>query len=123
MRDSEAEIIKMEERLRKAQLTNNVEELDRLIADDLICTFIDGLLYTKQQDLDTHKSGTLKFEYITPLEQKIKILGETAVVNILMDMKGKSAESPIEGKVRYTRVWARDNDSWKIAVAHISLVK
>src|SRR5688500_5749704 len=100
MKDIEAEIIQMEERLRKAQLANDANELDRLIYDDLICTFIDGLLYTKQQDLDIHKSGTLKFESINPLEQKIKILGENAVVNVLMDIKGKSPDGPIDGKVR-----------------------
>ncbi len=123
MKDIENEIIQMEERFRKAQLTNNTNELDQLISDDLICTFIDGLLYTKQQDLDIHKSGTLKFESITPLEQKIKILGDTAVVNVLMDIKGKSSEERIDGKVRYTRVWAKDKGFWKIAVVHIGLVK
>src|SRR3982750_4193895 len=48
------EIVALEARLRDAQLSADVEVLDKLIHEDLLFTGPDGQLATKAQDLEAH---------------------------------------------------------------------
>ncbi len=54
-------------------LTSDVSALDRLISDDLMFTDHLGRLLSKQADLKTHRSGTLKFHMLEPSEQLLQV--------------------------------------------------
>jgi len=62
------EIVALEADLRRAQLTADVDALDRLIAEDLLFTGPDGELGTKTQDLAAHQSGVLRIRGHEPTE-------------------------------------------------------
>jgi hypothetical protein len=51
------EILARESDLRQAQLTGDVQALDRLLDDQLVFTAIDGTLAGKADDLTLHRSG------------------------------------------------------------------
>ena len=53
----DTEIHQAEERLRAAMLTGDVSELDALIDDRLVFIGPDGGAYTKEDDLELHRSG------------------------------------------------------------------
>ncbi len=78
----ETEIIKYEARLRQAMLRSDVKALDELLAPELIFTNHLGHLMTKKDDLEAHKSGTLKIEALTPSEENIQIIGDVAIVSV-----------------------------------------
>jgi hypothetical protein len=52
-------IEEQEQRLVEAMKASNIEELDVLLADDLIFTGHTGALFTKENDLDAHRSGSI----------------------------------------------------------------
>jgi hypothetical protein len=58
---SPPEIVVLEARLRAAQLTSDTDELNDLIADELLFTGPDGQLGTKAQDLKAHATGSVRF--------------------------------------------------------------
>ncbi|NJR32903.1 MAG: nuclear transport factor 2 family protein, partial [Chamaesiphon sp. CSU_1_12] len=70
---TELQIVEIEERLRQAMLTSDMAELDALIAPELIFTSYLGQLVSKEQDLDMHRSGSIKIESITPSERQIQL--------------------------------------------------
>ena len=56
---ADEEIVRLEARLRAAQLGADVAALNELISDDLLFTGPDGQLGTKAQDLAAYQSGTV----------------------------------------------------------------
>ncbi len=65
-----AQIELSEELLRQAMLTSDVESLNALISPNLVFTTHSGLVISKQDDLEVHRSGALKFHAIELSEQQ-----------------------------------------------------
>jgi ketosteroid isomerase-like protein len=118
------EIVALESEIRAAQLDANVAALDRLIADELLFTGPDGRLGTKQQDLDSHGSGAIRFRAHEPQELRIRRVGaDVAVVALRARLGVDVGGAIVEGIYRYTRVWARERGgSWRVVGGHVSEV-
>ena len=115
-------VVELEERLAHAMRTSDVSVLDELLADDLLFTNHQGLLVTKQEDLDVHRSGLLKLDTLDASDRSIRLLGNVAVVAVRVQLAGRHADNHFEGTFRYTRVWSRLGDRWRIVAAHASVV-
>lgn len=112
------EIIAYENRLIGAMKDSNVAELDALIDDNLVFTGHDGLHYTKQDDLEAHRSGNIEIYSIETSEQIIKIVDDVAVVSVLKNISGSYFGETQVGIFRFTRVWKLKDGGWKIISAH-----
>ncbi len=102
--------------------TSDVPVLDELLADDLLFTNHQGLVVTKQEDLDVHRSGLLKLDTLDASERSIRQLGNVAIVSVRVQLAGRHADTYFEGAFRYTRVWALLGVRWRIVAAHASVV-
>ena len=118
------EIVALESRLRAAQLAADVAALDALIADELLFTAPDGQLGTKQQDLEAHRSGIVRFRAHEPEELRIRRVGpNVAVAALRTRLEVEVGGTLVGGTYRYTRVWAReDGGPWRVAGGHVSEV-
>jgi ketosteroid isomerase-like protein len=118
------EIVALESAIRAAQLDADVAALDRLIAEELLFTGPDGRLGTKQQDLEAHGSGAIRFRRHEPRELRIRRVGaDVAVVALRARLAVEVGGAVVEGIYRYTRVWAREGDGrWRVAGGHVSEV-
>jgi len=112
----------VEARLLEAMKTSNVQELDALIADDLIFTSHTGQLLTKQDDVEAHSSGNIEIFTIESSEQKIKVDGDVAIVSVLLDISGSFYGSTEVGFYRFTRVWKNNGGNWQVIAAHSTQV-
>ena len=118
------EIVKCEERLREAQLNADVGELDRLIGDDLLFAGPDGRLATKAQDLDAHRSGVVRFVNHEPRALHTRRIREdVALASLEADLVVKVGGEEHRGRFRYTRVWARDAERWRVVGGQVSEIK
>ncbi len=116
------EINQLEDKLRLAMLTDDVNTLDELIADTLVFTMVDGAVLDKEADLAAHRSGVLKIAAMEPSDQHIHTYGDVAIVAVGMRMRGTYAGSYFEGMNRYTRVWLRTQGHWQVIAGHVSPV-
>jgi hypothetical protein len=117
------QIIELEEQLRQAMLHSNVAELDNLIAPELLFTNHLGQIFSKQEDLDAHRSGKFKFAEITPSNRQIQLNPGFTVVSVLMHIVGSYDGTPVEQDIRFTRVWAISTaDSIQIIAGHTSAI-
>jgi len=120
----DAEIVALEERLRAAQLSADVAELDELIDDVLLFTGPDGQLGTKAQDLAAHRDGAVRFRQHEPEELRVRRVGpDVAVVALRARLAVEVGGDLVRGTYRYTRVWSRGKDgAWRVVGGHVSEV-
>ena len=117
------EIVELEARMRAAQLDADVAALDALISDDLLFTGPDGNIGTKAQDLEAHRSGLVRFREHEPEELRVRRIGlDVAIVALQARLAVEVAGSLSRGTYRYTRVWAREDGTWRVAGGHVSAV-
>src|SRR5438270_13844629 len=114
------EILACEAGLRSAQLTSDVAALDRLLDDALVFASFDGTLASKSDDLALHRSGRLRITRMEPVERHVLHLGVTSVVTVKMDAAAIVDGAPVAGKLRYTRVWHKRPDGWRVVAGHMS---
>jgi ketosteroid isomerase-like protein len=116
------EILACEGELREAQLSGDVGTLDRLLDDGLMFTSYDGRLVSKSDDLSLHKSGRLRITRMEPGDRHMLHLGETSVVSVLMKAAAVLDGVPVTANMRYTRVWHKRPEGWRVVAGHMSTV-
>jgi ketosteroid isomerase-like protein len=121
--DVDPAIVELEARIRAAQLDADIAALDALIAEELLFTGPTGELGTKEEDLRLHGSGTVRFREHVPEELRMRRVGPDVVVTALrarlvVDVAG----TRVGGAYRYTRVWAREDGTWRVVGGHVSAV-
>jgi len=107
---------------RQAQLTNNIPEVDRLLADDYLGISANGTLETKADELTRRRSGSLHITQLDLSDIKVRIYGDTAVVTSKADLIGKNGDRDISGRYRYTRVYSNRDGQWRIVSFEASRV-
>ena len=116
-------IQQLEADLRAAQLSGDVTALGRLIDDALLFTGPDGSLATKADDLALHCSGAIRFSTHAPNDVQWQVVTpDVVVVAMRTRLAGFFHGQSFAGDYRYTRVWARRDDSWRIVAGHVSAV-
>ena len=107
-------ILEIEKQLLKAMQQSDVEMLDQLLHDDLLFVLPSGEVITKTMDLETHKSGNLKFDEINSSVDAIRQMDENVVVTLTSKISGTMSGQPFEGNFRYLRVWKMFEGGFKV---------
>ena len=116
------EILACEAQLREAQLTADVAVLDRLLDDLLLFTNLDGTLASKNDDLSLHRSGRLRIVRMDPSDRHLLHLRETSVVSVRMNAEAVMNGVPVAATLRYTRIWHKRAEGWRLVAGHMSAV-
>jgi len=109
-----AQIAALEDQLRRAMLTSDLDELDPLIDANLLFVLADGTVVDKQADLDAHRSGHVRITKLDPSEQRIAVHNSAAVVTVMMFAMGSFGGVPFEGHYRYLRFWCETPTGWRV---------
>jgi ketosteroid isomerase-like protein len=108
------EIETLEMQWRQAEISNDVGQMDHLLADDYIGISANGTVETKAQELAQRKAGTVKINQLELTDLKVRVYGDTAVVTSRAELQGTNGQSNIGGNYRYTRVYNRRLGQWRI---------
>jgi len=121
--NSLSEIKACEDRLKQAMLSSDVLVLDELLAPELIFTNHLGQIMTKKDDLEAHRSGTLKISEIILTDQKIKFCDKVIIISVLAEISGSYKGERSQNDFRFTRVWKKSpNEQWQVIVGHSCIV-
>jgi ketosteroid isomerase-like protein len=107
-------VINAEIELLTAIKNADVPALERLLHSDLLFNLPDGQTITKQFDLDSYRSGKMKIEVLEASDQLINIIGDAAVVSVLVLLKGNYDSQPVNGVCRYLRVWKKTESNLQV---------
>lgn len=107
-------IVKVEKEIVMAMKIGDVKKLNELLHEELLFNIPNGQTITKALDIETYSSGNMRIDEIKSTEQEINLIGENAVVSVIIEMKGKYFDNPIDGKFKVLRVWKLFNSQWKV---------
>lgn len=107
-------VVNAEIELLTAVKNADISVLEDLLHDDLLFNLPDGNTITKQFDLETYRSGKMKINFVEASNQIIHLVGDTAIVAVTVSLKGTYGESPIDGVLRYIRVWKESDEILKV---------
>jgi ketosteroid isomerase-like protein len=104
----------------QAQIHADATALDRIYAADFIGVGPSGRVRTKPQVISDFTSGDLKFQSITTDEVQVRVYENTAVETGLSTMIGQDKGKAVPRDTRFTRVWVRQQGSWRLVANHYS---
>ena len=96
---------------------NDVEGASKYLADDLIYTHSNGLVEGKSDYLGKLKAGTQIYKSVDFINPKIRVFGDTAVMNTEARMTGTTNNVPFDNKLFIIHVWVKQGGRWQL-VAH-----
>jgi len=118
MKGDEAEVYYAERKFFSALSEGQYKALDELLADDfLLIDVFSGAEFTKSALLAAVRSGELKFEEINRLDWWVRFYTGTAVATGSTQMLGRFGEDPFEVSSRYTHIYAKLEDQWRLVSA------
>ncbi len=120
--NAEEQVKALQARAIEALLKSDTGFFEKYFADDIVIIHGTGAVVTKAQDIQNLKSGALKYESYDVSDRKIRIYGNTAVVNDVASVKGLIASKPFNGDFRITWVWVELNGNWKIVSRQITKI-
>jgi ketosteroid isomerase-like protein len=94
-------------------LKGDTRYLEKYLADDYVGVGGDGRVFTKTESIQRRKSGAVKVESIDELAVRIRVYGDTAIVNSLASLKGMIDGKAMTGDSRATFVWVKQKGNWK----------
>lgn len=112
---AEAEVRAVNERRFAAMVKEDLEELDRLLADDLTYTHSSGVVETKKESIASIARKVLRYRKIEPSDVQVRVYGDTAVMTGRAAMSVIARDRELELKNLFTAVYVRQAGEWRLA--------
>ena len=98
----------------QAMLNANVAALNDILADDLVYAHTTGTIDTKASMIENIGSGTVNYELIEPIDSKIRLFGDVAVVTGSAIMRVSAGDQLYELSIRFIEVYVVADDRWQL---------
>ncbi|GAB3569684.1 hypothetical protein GCM10027578_24600 [Spirosoma luteolum] len=97
-----------------AQVSKDYAVLDQLLADDLFYCHSNGGTDTKASYIQSIRDGKSKYDAIDIEDLKVRVYGNTAVLNGICVIKATNNGETINTRLRYTDVYVRKGKQWQM---------
>jgi len=115
---NESSPLQAEQQFFASLIRADVRALDRILTEDfLLVDVMTGSEISKSALLTALESGQLKFDTIDQFEPRLRMYGETAVVNGRTQMSGRFERMPFTASSRYTHFYVKAQAQWRLVSA------
>jgi ketosteroid isomerase-like protein len=116
-----SKVIAMENAWNKAELTNDANAVQLLLADDFVMTTGEGELFNKQQMVASVRDKSYQPSALQSSDMVVHAFGTTAVVTGAYYEKGVDKGKPWERHGRFTDTWIFMDNRWQCVASHFSV--
>jgi ketosteroid isomerase-like protein len=116
------QLIELENRFNEALVRADIGVIENIEANDLIFTDAAGLVRSKADEIQSLKSGDIKFEFIKMTDTRVQDYGNVGVVTGSVLEKAQYKNVDISGTYRFTDVWTKRNGKWEHVTGQETLV-
>ena len=120
MNSPENKIFRLEEELTHKEMRVDVQELDRIYADDIMVTAPIGICVDKAAVMTEVRAAAEKgvIAKYDKIDLKVRVFGNTAVSSYLMAAEATFDGMEIKRQLCVTNVWMERNGRWQIVARH-----
>ena len=108
------------ERWTEAELHNDTDALDKLMADTIVITQPDGSIQTKADTIAYVRDKSNHWDIVVSENMKVHVYGDTVVVTGTYHEKGASAGKRFDNHGFFTDTWMHINGKWRCIAGHDS---
>ena len=118
--NDEEQILALHEAGDRALMSADVAALAQIFADDYVQYNESGKAFTKQDVLESFRSGAIRYPSIVSTGRKIRIFGDTAVVHGAESDEVESDGRRFSVRYVYLDVLRKHNGEWKIVASQLA---
>lgn len=122
MEDRTQRVERFQEDWAMAEQNGDTAFLKDALTNDFVGVGPRGFMLSKEEWLERHESGKLRYESLLLGETKVRLYGDSAIVIARQTVKGKYEEHDLEGRFRATLVLVERGGRWLLAGIHLSPV-
>jgi ketosteroid isomerase-like protein len=104
----------LDAKLTDAFKNRDVKTLEKFTAADFIAISPTGKVHDRKEFFERMGKSTLKVADLKETDVKVRVLGDTAVVTGLLEIKASTDTKDISGDYRWTRVYAKKGADWMV---------
>ena len=107
--------------VQKALLEGDVDALDHLLDDESEWTGTNGILLTKSEQIEAHRSGSQRLDHFATDRLRVRVIGELGITVVIATTSGSTPAGPFTERVRCTRSWrlAEGHEEWQVIATHL----
>src|ERR1700704_137004 len=120
MDNDEQQILALHEAGDKALMNADLAALAQIFADDYVQYNESGKAFTKQDVLESFRSGAIRYPSIVSTARKIRIFGDTAVVHGAESNEVESDGKRFSVRYVYLDVLRKQNGEWKLVASQLA---
>lgn len=118
MSETHSPVADLEARRWQALVAGDLDELDRLFADDMTYTHSNGMVDSKASYLGALRDGVFRYVDVDVQEPSSRDFGGTVVVTGTAVATSESAGGRLVSPLRYTGVWSQKDGAWQFVAWH-----
>jgi ketosteroid isomerase-like protein len=117
-------LIEIEHQWAKAYESGNSDKLASILSRDYIQTNTRARVTDKDEEVADLRKGTFRYEKFETTQMRVQLYGDAAVVTGLISAKGtdKATGKSIEGQMRMTDTFIRQDGRWQVVASQTTLV-
>ena len=112
------DLLEIQDRFDRAELSADRETLRELIADDFLSIGPRGFVLDKDQWIDRH--GEFRYQSLDTSEMDVRRYGDTAVVRDVQRNRATYRDQQVAVNTRVGQVWVRQDDRWRLVAIQFS---
>jgi ketosteroid isomerase-like protein len=116
----EEELLKLEEAFAQAIVSNDLEGIGRLVADDWIIIEPNGDMVDRRRFFEVIKSEALTHDMMESENFRVRVYGDSAVVTAVTRSKGKFMGQEFSTQERATDVFVKREGRWQCVLTHLT---
>jgi len=121
MSDDKSIVAALDTEYQEAVKNNDVDTMDRILADDFALVTGNGQVYTKADLLMEAAEKNVIYERQEDYNRTVRVWGDTAVVTALLWAKGADHGEPFNYKVWFSDTYVRASTGWRYVLGQSSL--
>ena len=110
--------------LNDAALRNDAGFFDRALAPDYVVSNSESRKEDRDEIINAHRNGDIKYDAVQIREQNIDVIGETAIEREVAEVRGSYKGRRHDGTYSTSRMWKRlPTGRWQLAAMQVERVK
>ena len=118
--EMEEELLKVEKEFEQAIVSNDLEGIGRIVADDWIIIDPNGDIIDRTRFFEVIKSGALTHDMMESEDFRVRVYGDSAVVTGITRTKGKFMGQGFSTQERATDVFVKREGRWQCVLTHLT---